>query len=66
MKYILYKYSESTQEPSLYYLSGIYNSEPQFSRYSADARKYSLLYAIYLSFRFNLTWINEKYIQKRK
>lgn len=66
MKYVLYKYKNTHEDPPLVYLSGIYNSEPQFSRYSTNARRYSLLKAIFLSVRFGLTWINEKYIYKKK
>lgn len=66
MKFVLYKHSGNPEEKFLLYVTGIYNSEPQFSRYSSDARRYSLLNAIFLSLRFGLTWINEKYIHKTK
>ncbi|MGN6438529.1 MAG: hypothetical protein ACTHMM_18445 [Agriterribacter sp.] len=67
MKYVLYKYKENTQgDPSLVYLCGIRNKEPQFSRYCADAKRYSLPHALYLSFFYRLTWISEKYIPQKK
>lgn len=64
MKFVLYKYEPGVRPPTLQYLTGVLNDTPCYSKFPTAARRYNIAQAVIISFRFNLSWIPEKYIPK--
>lgn len=65
MKFILYRYKETPYEKVLEYIKDIKNKKIIFSPHAFQARHYSLFPAIWLSVKYQVSWINEKYIMHR-
>ncbi len=64
MKFVLYKYLVEDGVPTILYVKGIYNGEPLYTPYAADAKNYNWLHALFLSLWMSVSWVNARYLKK--
>ncbi|MBW7890581.1 MAG: hypothetical protein H3C48_06080 [Chitinophagaceae bacterium] len=64
MKFVLYKYKETPTGRRFLYLRHVEKGKPSFSGRGRDAKRFSLLKALFLSLVFRLDWIDEKFVNR--
>ncbi len=65
MSYLLYRFNHNQRESSLQYVKEVKKGKIVYTRHSQEAKRYSLFKAILLSHRYRVSWIHEKYSNKR-
>ncbi len=66
MKYLLYEYIQNSRETTIRYVKDIRNGKIFFTNRTYEARRFSFIAAIFVSFRYRFSWISERYIRRAK
>lgn len=64
MSYILFRYKTHSRENPIQYVKKIHKGKVFFTTYARDAEQFALPKAIFLSLKFHLSWISQKYARR--